>query len=107
TGEAQALIARASAFALTSDFEGMPNALVEAMVLGVPAVSTDCPTGPSELIEQGRNGWLVAPGDTEALTATLDNVGKNPAAAAAIAARGQETIYRMFAPERSRLALEG
>ena len=52
-------IARSACFVLSSRFEGMPNALIEAMASGVPCVSTNCDMGPSELIENGKNGFLV------------------------------------------------
>lgn len=62
----------ASIFALTSKQEGMPNALIEAMVLGLAAVSTDCPCGgPRDLITQNENGILIPPDDTKALTDAL------------------------------------
>lgn len=50
---------RADIFALTSRFEGFPNALLEAMSAGTAVVSVDCKTGPNELIEHGYNGLLV------------------------------------------------
>lgn len=50
---------RSKIFAFSSIFEGFPNALIEAMHFGLACVSTDCPTGPSELIEHGKNGYLV------------------------------------------------
>ena len=49
----------AKVFAFTSIFEGFPNALIEAMHFGLPCISTDCPTGPSELINNGENGFLI------------------------------------------------
>lgn len=56
----------ASLFVLPSDFEGMPNALLEAMALGLACVSTDCPCGgPADLIENGVNGILVPVADSE------------------------------------------
>jgi glycosyltransferase involved in cell wall biosynthesis len=61
-------ICTARIFALTSNTEGMPNTIIEAMALGLPVVSTDCPCGgPAELIEDGVNGLLVPVGDAFAL----------------------------------------
>jgi glycosyltransferase involved in cell wall biosynthesis len=51
---------------MTSDHEGLPNALIEAQGLGLPAVSTLCPWGPDEIIEDGATGLLVPVGDVEA-----------------------------------------
>ena len=50
---------KAKIFAFTSNYEGFPNALIEAMYFGLPCVSTDCPTGPSELIKDNENGFLI------------------------------------------------
>lgn len=62
------LIKNSLMFVLTSDTEGMPNALMEAMALGIPVISTDCPCGgPAELIHSGENGILIPVGDTDAL----------------------------------------
>lgn len=65
--EAVALVNRTSVFVLSSDMEGMPNALMEAMAMGVPCVSTRCDMGPEELIEHGENGLLTDTGSAEAL----------------------------------------
>ncbi len=50
---------KASVFAFTSRYEGFPNALTEAMYFGLPCISTDCPSGPSELIADSENGYLI------------------------------------------------
>lgn len=53
----------ADIFVLSSDYEGMPNALMEALAVGIPCVSMDCPTGPSSLICSGKDGLLVKSDD--------------------------------------------
>ncbi len=57
----------ADIFVLSSNYEGMPNALLEAMALGMPSISTDCPTGPSDIIHNQVNGRLVPLDDDQAI----------------------------------------
>lgn len=65
-------LANSKLFVMTSDYEGMPNALMEAMAIGVPVVSTDCPCGgPQELTEGGKYGVLVPCGDVPELADAL------------------------------------
>lgn len=52
---------------MTSKYEGFPMVLLEASECGLPMVSYDCPKGPAEIIKEGCNGFLIAPGDTQAL----------------------------------------
>jgi glycosyltransferase involved in cell wall biosynthesis len=66
--------AAADAYALTSRFEGYPNALLEALASGVPAVACDCLTGPRELIQDGINGLLVGPDSHAELTQALHRI---------------------------------
>lgn len=57
---------------LSSDFEGFPMALLEALVRGIPVIATDCPTGPRDIVIPGKNGWLSPVGDVKTLAAHLE-----------------------------------
>lgn len=71
-------ISTASMFVMTSNFEGMPNALLEAMAMGLVCISTDCPCGgPRMLIKQKENGILVPIGDEVKLVEAMDFVASN------------------------------
>lgn len=71
----QDMLAKAKIFVLSSDYEGMPNALMEALAVGVPSIATDCPCGgPRELIVSGKNGLLCECGNVEELADKLKKV---------------------------------
>lgn len=66
---------KADCFVLSSHYEGLPNALMEAMVMGIPCVATDCPCGgPGELIQNRDNGLLVKNEDPEELCSAVKEV---------------------------------
>lgn len=83
-------VARAAVFVLSSQWEGASNALLEALACGCRIVSTDCPSGPRELLVDGRFGRLVAVGDDRALADAIVLALNEPSAPARIKSRAAE-----------------
>ncbi len=68
-------IPKGEVYAYSSDYEGMPNSLLEAMAMGMPVVSTDCPCGgPKAVIKEGENGFLIPVGDEDALADRINRL---------------------------------
>ena len=84
------LMAQASVFALSSRWEGWPNVLAEALALGLPVVSTDCPTGPNEILDNGKYGLLVPIQDPPALAAAIAQTLQDPPPSASLQQRAQK-----------------
>jgi glycosyltransferase involved in cell wall biosynthesis len=73
-----AYLARAAVFVLSSTWEGLPSVLIEALACGCPVVSTDCPSGPAEILENGKYGPLVPVGDEVTLAEAILSVLNTP-----------------------------
>lgn len=80
----------AHAFVLSSDHEGLPSVLIEALACGCPVISTDCPTGPREILEDGKCGVLVPVNDAHALADSMLALLKNPLQRKQLAGLGRE-----------------
>jgi glycosyltransferase involved in cell wall biosynthesis len=84
-----AYMARAAVFVLSSIHEGLPNVLMEALACGTPVVSTDCPSGPRQILDGGRYGPLVPVGDPEALAEAILTTLNNPLPREVLKARAE------------------
>jgi len=81
---------RAKVFVLSSKWEGLPTVLIEALACGCPVVSTDCPSGPAEILEGGKWGPLVPVGDVHSLAKAILQVLERPPDRELLRKRGLE-----------------
>ena len=105
TSNVPSAISKSEIYVLTSDFEGAPNALMEAMAVGMPCISSDCPCGgPRMLIENGYNGFLYPVGDLEEFVKCLSILADNGHLKCKFAARAKskareftaENVYKAW-----------
>ena len=101
-----AFMNRASLFVLSSRYEGLANVLIEAMACGCPCVSTNCPAGPLEILDNGRFGPLVPVGDDTALAAAMERVLDSPPDKDTLQARAQEFSFDASVDQYERLILD-
>jgi glycosyltransferase involved in cell wall biosynthesis len=99
-GNPFAYMAKARLFVLSSAWEGLPGVLIQAMACGTPVVSTDCPSGPREILVEGRLGPLVPVGDiaalAEAMARTLDRTPESEVLQARAADFGLATVTQLY-----------
>lgn len=92
-------LSKSKIFVLASDYEGIPNALIEGMCLGLPCVSTDCtPGGARLLIQDGYNGFIVPRGDYKKIAQKCHQIIQEDIRSDIIGRRAQE-VYTRFSPD--------
>lgn len=97
TDDPWAVLAGAQMFALSSMYEGFPNAMLEAMALGVPCVAFDCPSGPRELALDGELAVLIRNGDEDALAEALQSLAADRERRVGLGRAGAESARVRFA----------
>ncbi len=89
----------AGALVLSSDSEGLPNAIIEAQLVGLPVIATRCPFGPDELVRHQQTGLLVPAGNAAALSQAMEQVLDQPTERARWAAAAADEARRRFDPQ--------
>ena len=102
-----AFMSKARLLVLPSTFEGFGNVIVEALALNLPVVSTNCPTGPAEILEQGRFGRLVPVGDESALADAILNELSSPVEGVNRRDRAMDFTYERIADQYLDLITKG
>ena len=98
---------QASLLALSSKYEGFGNVLVEALACGTPVVSTDCPSGPSEILAGGRYGRLVPVGDHAAMARSISETLDAPPPAEFLRERGRQFTVEKSVQNYEKIILAG
>ncbi|MCO5998316.1 glycosyltransferase [Actinoallomurus rhizosphaericola] len=94
TSDIEGALTGASIFALSSREEGFPMSIIEPMAYGLPTVAFDCAPGVRELLTDGHDGLIVAPGNTTELAAALDRLISDPGLQDTLAEAARESVRR-------------
>ncbi|XWK88417.1 MAG: glycosyltransferase [Phormidium sp.] len=94
-----AYMKRSALFVLSSLYEGLPTVLIEAIAVGTPVVSTDCKSGPAEILENGRYGKLVPVGDIPAMAQAIISALEHPLDAALLQQKAEEFLLEKAASQ--------
>lgn len=101
TNDMVSVLKESDLFILSSDAEGMPNSLMEAMAVGLPCISTDCPSGPADLIEDGVNGFLVPVGNKQTLVNAMIKVIRNIDSSIDMGSQARKSILKKYSASTS------
>jgi len=101
TADVEGVLRETDLFVLSSDYEGMPNALIEAMAMGVPCISSDCRTGPKSLIRDGETGLLFQTGSLDSLKEKLAWALGHPAEMNKMGAAARESVLTDYKIENT------
>nr|WP_291997847.1 glycosyltransferase family 4 protein [Candidatus Accumulibacter sp. ACC012] len=99
SNEPWSVMAEADAFVMNSRFEGFPNAMLEAMGVGLPCVVADCPSGPREISANGRDALLFSPGDVEGFRGALARIMGEPAMRLRLGDQAREGVIERYSLE--------
>jgi glycosyltransferase involved in cell wall biosynthesis len=90
------VMSNADVFVMASQYEGFPNALLEAMAIGLPCVAFDCPSGPREISSDGKNAILVALNDQAGLVAALTQIMDDEELRRSLGGRAKDSVRGKF-----------
>lgn len=97
TADVVSALKRAKIYILSSDYEGMPNSLMEALAVGLPCISTDCPCGgPRMLINDKENGILVKPGDEIEMSRAMQRLIENEDLRITLGEKARESAKKYY-----------
>lgn len=101
TADVEGVLSETDLFVMSSDYEGMPNALIEALAMGVPCISSDCRTGPKSLIKEGQTGLLFETGSVKSLEEKLSWALQHPEEMNRMGKAAREDVLETYKIEKT------